>query len=70
MPDKYSITKLQDFVGKRLEIIAFGIYYLGILESVDNEKGTLKIIDGQDFAILELERVESFSLAEARTPKN
>ena len=62
MAEYQSITRLQDLVGRRVEIIAFGISYLGKLNEVDFDKGTLKIQDGEDFAILELERVESFSL--------
>ncbi len=64
MPEYQSITRLKDFVGKRVEIIAFGISYMGILEEVDYDQGTLKIVDGEDFAILEIERVESFSILE------
>ncbi len=62
MFEDYSITRLQDFIGKKVEIIAFNISYMGILEDINFETGTLKIVDGEDFAILELERVESFSV--------
>jgi hypothetical protein len=62
MSDYQSITHLKDLIGRKVEIIAFGISYLGTLEGVDFDQGTLKIEDGDDFAILELERVESFSL--------
>lgn len=62
MFEDYSITRLQDYIGKKVEIIAFNISYMGILEDINFETGTLKIVDGEDFAILELERVESFSI--------
>lgn len=62
MTEDYSITRLQDLIGKKVEIIAFNISYMGILEDINFETGTLKIVDGEDFAILELERVESFSV--------
>lgn len=65
MFEDHSITRLQDFIGKKVEIIAFNISYMGILEDINFETGTLKIVDGEDFAILELERVESFSILDA-----
>ncbi|HKY63768.1 MAG TPA: hypothetical protein VJR29_10140 [bacterium] len=64
MQDYLSITRLQDYIGRKVEIIAFDISYMGILTHVDYDSGTLKIVDGDDFAILEIERVESFSLVE------
>lgn len=64
MQDYVSITRLQDYVGRKVEIIAFEISYMGVLTHVDYDSGTLKIVDGEDFAILEIERVESFSLIE------
>jgi len=62
MQEDYSITRIQDFVGRKVEIIAFDISYMGILKEVDLDRGTLKIVDGEDFAVLEIERVESFSV--------
>ena len=64
MQDYLSITRLQDYIGRKVEIIAFDISYMGLLTHVDYDSGTLKIVDGDDFAILEIERVESFSLVE------
>lgn len=64
MQDYLSITRLQDFIGRKVEIIAFDISYMGLLTHVDYDSGTLKIVDGDDFAILEIERVESFSLVD------
>jgi hypothetical protein len=62
MKEDLSITRIQDFTGRKVEIIAFDISYMGVLEEVDLDRGTLKIVDGEDFAILEIERVESFSV--------
>jgi hypothetical protein len=62
MKEDLSITRIQDFTGRKVEIIAFDISYMGVLEEVDLDRGTLKIVDGEDFAILEIERVESFSI--------
>lgn len=62
--DFLSITRLKDFIGRKVEIIAFDISYMGTLAMVDYDNGTLRIEDGNDFAILEIERVESFSLRE------
>jgi hypothetical protein len=61
LEDDPSLTRLRDYIGRKIEIIAFDISYMGILEEIDFETGTLKIVDGEDFAILEIERVESFS---------
>lgn len=63
MLENVSITHLKDLLGHRVEIFAFGISYLGTLEAIDFDEGTLKIVDGEDSAILEIERVESFSQA-------
>ncbi len=62
MKDQASITRLKDFKGKKIEVIAFDISYRGTLEEINLSKGTLKIVDGEDFVILEIERVESFHL--------
>jgi len=60
--EENSISRLQDLVGKRVELIAFNISYQGILDSIDNEKGVLKLINKEDYAVLELERIEAFSI--------
>ncbi|MFH1829868.1 MAG: hypothetical protein ABH871_03725 [Pseudomonadota bacterium] len=59
------IRGLLDSKGKRVEIIAFGIVYTGKLESVDPDNGTLTIVDDEDKAMLEIERVESLSILES-----
>jgi hypothetical protein len=57
------IQALLDAKGKRVEIIAFGILYVGALTKVDIDNGTIIITNGDDQAMIEIERVESFSLA-------
>jgi len=56
------IQGLLDAEGKGVEVIAFGIVYAGTLESVDVDNGTITIVDGEDRAMIEIERVESFSI--------
>ncbi len=65
MFEDQSITRIQDYIGKKVEIIAFNISYRGTLSEVDLETGTLKIVDGEDFAILEIERIEAFTLLDS-----
>ncbi|MBI4211100.1 MAG: hypothetical protein HY540_00540 [Deltaproteobacteria bacterium] len=48
--------------GKKVEVIAFGICYAGLLDSVDVDLGTIVIIDADDRAMLEFERIEAFSV--------
>ena len=56
------IQGLIDAKGKTVEVVAFGIFYSGILSAVDVDKGSITITDGDDHAIIEIERVESFSI--------
>ncbi len=56
------IAALIDAKGKNVEIIAFGIMYTGTLKRVDVENGTIIIASNEDQAMIEIERVESFSL--------
>lgn len=60
-------TLLQEIVeakGKRVEVFAFGITYVGTLKSIDAENGFISVSDGEDTAILELERIENFNVIE------
>ncbi len=56
------IQGLLDAKKKEVEVIAFGIAYSGILEGVDVNNGTISIVDGENSAMLEIERIESFSI--------
>ncbi len=59
-----SLQKLKQLKGKKVEIIAFNISYQGILETYDLEAGTLKLVEGEDSLVLELERIESLIAAQ------
>lgn len=50
--------------GKRVEVIAFGICYMGKLAGLDVDNGTIVIQEGEDRAMIEIERIESLSLLE------
>lgn len=58
------IQGLLEAKGKRVEVFAFGITYIGNLTSVDVENGFVSVTDGEDTAMLELERVEHFNIVE------
>lgn len=64
MADDPLIQGLLSAVGKRVEVFAFGLAYIGKLVSVDPENGLLSIAEGVDTAVLELERVEQFNVVE------
>ncbi|MBI4411697.1 MAG: hypothetical protein HY541_04355 [Deltaproteobacteria bacterium] len=64
MQEEKSITKLEDLIGKKIHVIAFGASYLGTLQKIDYDKGFLVLTDGKDTVFLELERIDSFSQAE------
>ena len=55
------IQGLMDSHGKKVEIIAFGIVYSGVLEHVDVDNGNIVIADGDDRAMIEIERIESLT---------
>lgn len=56
------IQGLLDAKGKKVELIAFGIVYAGKLEECDIDSGFVTIADGEDRAIIEVERIESLSI--------
>ena len=56
------IQGLLSAMGKRVEVIAFGICYAGKLQDIDVDNGTVVIVEGEDRAMLEIERIKSFSL--------
>jgi hypothetical protein len=57
-----SITRLDDFIGKKIQMIAYGTSYLGTLQKVDYEEGYVILTDGRDTVTIDLERVESYQL--------
>ena len=60
MQDEVTVEEIQKAVGRRVEVIAFGISYVGFLRKVDLRTGTVRIQDKEDYAVLEIERIESF----------
>lgn len=64
MTTEKSITKIDELVGKKIHVIAYGASYIGVLKTVDYEKGILILADGKDVATIELDRIESFSTVE------
>lgn len=56
------VQGLLDAKGKQVELIAFGICYAGILKQVDIENGIVIVSDGEDTAVMEIERIESLSV--------
>lgn len=60
MEDTFSLPKLKSSVGKKVEVLAFGIAYIGILKKVDPRNGLIRLEDKEDYVILEIERIENF----------
>jgi hypothetical protein len=58
------IQSLLGAKGKRVEVFAFGMAYVGNLNSVDIDHGFITVTDGEDTAMLELERIEYFNVLE------
>ncbi|MBU4484748.1 hypothetical protein KKA47_04950, partial [bacterium] len=56
------IQKLIKGKGKRVEIVAFGISYVGILEILDEDDGVAIVSDGHNEAMIELERIDSVTV--------
>ena len=54
------LTDLTCYLGQRIEVVAFGISYIGLLAEVNAQDGLIKLSDGCDCAILELERIETY----------
>jgi hypothetical protein len=64
MQTEKSISRLDDLLGHRVQVIAFGASYLGVLKEVNYDQGFLVIHShGQDVT-LDLEFVDSFMEAE------
>jgi hypothetical protein len=56
------IQGLIDAKGKQVEVVAFGIFYSGTLIEIDADAGSVVIADENDRAVIEIERIESFSI--------
>lgn len=55
-----SITHLDAYLNKTVQVIAFGTSYVGKLLAVDFDKGILVLQTSTDPVTLDLARVESF----------
>lgn len=60
MEDEVSPTRLKAALGKRVEVLAFGVAYAGKLKKVDTKNGLIRIEDKDDYVVLEIERIEDF----------
>ncbi len=61
MDIEQSLTKLDDFIGQKVQVVAYGASYIGTLQKVDYEKGFMIITDGKDTVTLDLDFVETFA---------
>jgi len=62
MEDEVSAAKLKKVIGKRVQILAFGILYEGILKKVDARSGLVRVEDEKDYVLLEIERIDHFRI--------
>lgn len=62
MEDEVSAAKLKKAIGKRVQILAFGISYEGILKKVDARSGLVRVEDENDYVLLEIERIDHFRI--------
>lgn len=60
--DEVTAAKLKKAVGKKVEVHAFGVSYVGTLKKVDARSGEIRVEDGEDYVVLEIERVDHFRL--------
>lgn len=61
MDIEQSLTKLDDYIGHKVQVVAYGASYIGTLQKVDYEQGFLIVTDGKDTVTLDLDFVESFA---------
>lgn len=61
MVNEKSVTKLDDYIGKKIQIVAYGTSYLGTLQKVDYEDGIIIITDGHDTVTIDIDRIESYA---------
>lgn len=61
--------EIRQAIGQRVEVMAFGLPYVGILEDYDEKSGRLQIRDQEDVAFVERERIESFRIIKENPAK-
>lgn len=59
-----SISLLDKYVGKKIQVVAFGTSYIGILKEVDYDRDFIKIADEKDVVTLDMEGIEAYALVE------
>lgn len=64
MLEEIDHKEIKKAVGKKVEIIAYGIPYIGTLERFDKKNSRLVVRDNSDVAMLDLDRIESFKLVD------
>ena len=57
-----SFKKIKEALGKKVEVLAFGVSYVGTLKKINSKVGTIRLEDKNDYVILEMERIESFKI--------
>ena len=62
MQDEVTATKLKTALGKKIEVHAFGVSYVGRLKKVDVKSGLIRVEDGEDYVLLEIERIDQFKV--------
>ena len=65
MTEETTPAKLKKALGKKVEILAFNLSYVGILKKVDAREGLIRLEDKSDYVVLEIERIQSFRLLPA-----
>jgi hypothetical protein len=66
LQDEVTPAKLKRVLGKRVEVQAFGVSYLGTLKKVDAKSGVVRVEDGRDYVVLEIERIDHFKVVSRR----
>ncbi len=60
--DEVTPQRLRAALRKKVEVLAFGVAYVGWLKKVDFDEGIIRIEDKKDYVVLEIERIESFKV--------
>lgn len=60
MTEEVHVNTLKKSLGHPVEVLAFGLAYRGTLKKIDTKNGTIQIVDGTDYVVLEMERIEAF----------
>ena len=58
--EEVSLHQIQKSIGRRVEVVAFGTCYAGVLKRYDSKSEMIRIEDRGDYVLLEMERVQAF----------